>query len=95
MSNGNATTAEKAAQDAALQKKWGVDQSLTQQRTATSTDPVSGKKTVPALAPVAAPGAAAPSAATPQLPAWVKPGDQYSPSRGQARDAQGNVYGPP
>lgn len=28
------------------------------------------------------------------IPAWVKPGDQYSASRGQARGADGTVYGP-
>jgi hypothetical protein len=33
----------------------------------------------------------APSAA---IPSWVKPGDQYSPSRGQARGADGKTYGP-
>jgi hypothetical protein len=29
------------------------------------------------------------------VPAWVKPGDQYSPSRGQARGADGKVYEAP
>lgn len=28
------------------------------------------------------------------IPAWVKPGDQYSPSRGMARGADGKIYGP-
>lgn len=40
-----------------------------------------------------APSAAVPSA--PAVPSWVKPGDQYSPSRGQARGADGATYGPP
>ena len=29
------------------------------------------------------------------IPAWVKPGDQYSPSRGMARGADGAIYGAP
>jgi hypothetical protein len=33
--------------------------------------------------------------AAPAIPPWVKPGDQYSPSRGQARGADGTTYGPP
>jgi hypothetical protein len=33
--------------------------------------------------------------AQPPIPSWVKPGDQYSPSRGQARGADGTSYGPP
>lgn len=41
-------------------------------------------------------GTAAP-APTPaaSIPPWAKPGDQYSPSRGQARAADGTVYGGP
>jgi hypothetical protein len=35
----------------------------------------------------------APAAAA--IPSWVKPGDQYSPSRGQARGADGAIYGAP
>jgi hypothetical protein len=34
-------------------------------------------------------------AAAPAIPAWVKPGDQYSPARGQARGADGAIYGAP
>jgi hypothetical protein len=45
-----------------------------------------------------APDAAAKTAPTPApsaaIPSWVKPGDQYSPSRGQARGADGKTYGP-
>lgn len=40
-----------------------------------------------------APDVAAPP--TSAVPSWVKPGDQYSPSRGQARGADGATYGPP
>jgi hypothetical protein len=40
-----------------------------------------------------APAAAASPAAA--IPSWVKPGDQYSPSRGQARGADGAIYGAP
>lgn len=48
-------------------------------------------------------GSAAPSAAVPPstapspaaIPSWVKPGDQFSPSRGMARGADGAVYGAP
>jgi hypothetical protein len=32
---------------------------------------------------------------TAAIPSWVKPGDQFSPSRGQARAADGSIYGPP
>ena len=46
-----------------------------------------------AAAPAVAAPAPAPVAAA--VPAWVKPGDQYSPSRGQARSADGTTYGPP
>lgn len=37
----------------------------------------------------------APPSAKPVVPNWVKPGDQYSASRGKARDQNGNEYGPP
>lgn len=40
-------------------------------------------------------GQALAPAAAPSLPAWVRPGDQYSPSRGQARAPDGSVYGAP
>ncbi len=36
-----------------------------------------------------------PPATAPQIPSWVKPGDQYSPSQGKARDVNGNIYGAP
>ena len=36
-----------------------------------------------------------PQSAQGAIPSWVKPGDQYSPSRGQARSANGAIYGPP
>lgn len=42
--------------------------------------------------PAASTTAAAPPVAA--IPAWVKPGDQYSPSRGQARGSDGKIYGP-
>lgn len=38
---------------------------------------------------------ATPPASAPAIPSWVKPGDQYSPSRGQARGADGTIYGAP
>jgi hypothetical protein len=31
----------------------------------------------------------------PIIPSWVSPGDDYSPSRGQARKADGTIYGQP
>jgi hypothetical protein len=39
-------------------------------------------------------GGKAPAAPALTIPSWVKPGDQYSPSRGQARGADGTLYGP-
>lgn len=36
-----------------------------------------------------------PAASPSSIPSWVKPGDQYSPSRNKAKDAQGNEYGQP
>jgi len=45
--------------------------------------------------PTAAPPVPQPAAPTPGIPAWVKPGDQYSPSRGQARTADGSIYEAP
>jgi hypothetical protein len=44
-------------------------------------------------APSSKASTAAPAAAA--IPSWVKPGDQYSPSRGMARGADGTVYGAP
>jgi hypothetical protein len=54
--------------------------------------PVTPTQAAPQTAPTPPRTAAPPP--IPTLPPWVKPGDQYSPSRGQARDAAGNVYGP-
>lgn len=36
-----------------------------------------------------------PSVPAAAIPPWVKPGDQFSPSRGMARGADGKIYGPP
>lgn len=48
-----------------------------------------GSETLKAL--TAHSGVAPPPAAP--IPSWVKPGDQYSPSRGQARGSDGSLYG--
>lgn len=58
---------------------------------------ISGRPSADATAPsAAAPSAAKPASPAPAgIPSWVKPGDQYSPSRGQARGADGTVYGSP
>lgn len=50
---------------------------------------------MPSLSAPAASRAAAPQPAAAVVPPWVKPGDQYSPSRGQARGADGTLYGAP
>jgi len=46
--------------------------------------------------PVDLPASGARATTTPAavVPPWVKPGDQYSPSLGRARGADGNLYGP-
>lgn len=47
-----------------------------------------------APAAVATLNAEPPPAPVAGIPAWVKPGDQFSPSRGMARGADGKIYGP-
>lgn len=56
-----------------------------------TTVPAPGRSTLATVRETAAPRVPAPAA----LPTWVRPGDQYSPSRGQARGADGTLYGAP
>lgn len=54
-----------------------------------------GNGGVPSSAAASATTPASTAASVAAIPPWVKPGDQYSPSRGQARGADGTIYGSP
>lgn len=74
-------------------KARAVYEKLTGREPANATGYQMGKP--PASGDAAASSAASPAPAAAAIPSWVKPGDQYSPSRGQARGADGTTYGAP